>query len=449
MSMKPRWLVVAGIVGVLVVAIAAYFVWGAFQAAEFERRVQDLRETGELTRSEGSLEVPPSQNAAEVLTEAAALLARIQSEHEELASVLEDFLIMGWDDPSHPPEDFERLRREWPKLDGYFAALQRAKDRPVFAPPPFEPSLLQIRSAVQPWCNIQDHVELLKLRAKVRPETAVGAVSLLLHVAAGWDPEDWSAVRVRSTVRNTALTILREGMKTGALDAMPNRLEWDRQLGAVDAVAELRNGLRFKRKVLIGNVEAMRHGRDPWAALRRGWNEMGLTSSRGAMPPAWQSKWYGRPLLYHDALPELDEVSLAIERVVDESSVRQSVGLGSDVAESLTDADVRRFAHALGDAAAVRLARIALAVQQQVANGTDVPSGLSGYSEQLGGALPEDPFTGEPVHYSLEDGKVVLSCVPTAPSVRVTGAMRMWLRSCLRWQELMEWDVPLPSKDGH
>ena len=117
-------------------ATGIYFVWGATLEAEYDRRVEALRDQGDYveTPQSPSAETPATENAVYVLAEAGKLLANLQRDDEELAGALAVFTKGVWGSELLVPEDYERLRREWPKLDGYFAQLNKAMEKPVFAP---------------------------------------------------------------------------------------------------------------------------------------------------------------------------------------------------------------------------------------------------------------------------------------------------------------------------
>jgi hypothetical protein len=417
MSRGPRWIALGVLLGLVGVAIAIYFAWGAKLEAEYERRVQALRERGEYIDKprSWSARVPADENAAVPLTEGAEVLARLQEEDEGLEGLLAVFTLWGWDSEYHDPEDYERLRRAWSKLDAYFAKVEDAGTRTVFAPPPIEPSL-----EVAPWSGIQEVT---------------------------WRADDSVQVAVTSTVRCRGLEILRIGLEDGSLDARVLRERWDRQLAAVEPVAAMREVLRHRRMEQIRYTDMLRRGEDPWAEIREVWPDLEKT---GVLPERpWYASWYGRPILHQRALDVLDEAAFAIQHATSEASLRALLAEEHSSGTELGTHDFGVYARTLEHLAVLRLARITMVLQEDAKVYGGPRKTLSEYAAAFGGALPHDPFTGKPFRYERDEDRVVLSCSVAVPGEGEWESLRSALFERLFFEELLVWDVRwAPAKKG-
>jgi hypothetical protein len=434
MSRRWKWIAAGGLV--CVVAIGLYFAWGAKLEADYERRVQALRNRGEHVDEPRSwyAETPTEENAAVVLTEAAELLQKLERDDGELAGLLLQFTFAGWDSARHDAEDYERLGRKWPKLDGYFAKLEVADRRQVFAPPP-----LTTGSDVGPLCGIQDVAELLRVRARVRPETAPYSVRLLLNLADRWRPSGSLDMRLRQTVRGVALKVLHVGLRDGTLDVSAHREAWERQLATWDPVPALRDILRHTGMEQVRFFDQLRDGVDPYAKAREEFGDEALF--REALKLPWYARWYGRPVLYREALKSLDKAEFALAHATSETSVRETLRAEHSRGLGLGRRFLWEYERILEHTAEVRLARIAMAIQ--------VDAKAQGRPRESLDALPNDPFTGQPFHYERHADKVVLSCSMGVPSEGEWESLRAALQKRWIFEELLVWEVRwAPVKQG-
>jgi hypothetical protein len=426
------------------VAIGFYFAWGAKLEAEYERRVQALRDGGDHADEPRSwyAEIPAEENAAAVLTEAAELLERLQRDDEELRGVLAEFTFWGYGSEVLDPEGYERLRKEWPKLNGYFALLEAAARRPVFAPPP-----LTVERSAAPFCGTQDVTRFLQLRAHMQPETAPESVRILLSLAARWRPGGGFEMRWRSTVRGMALEALHGGLREGTLEAAGHREAWERQLAAWDAIATLRERLQHTRREQIRFFQKLREGTDPFAEGRKEIENNPILRVLYELP--WYARWYGRPVLHREGLKLLDEAKFAIGHATSERALREALRAEHSKGGGLGKHFFRAYARVLEHLTEVRLARIAMALQVDAQALGGPRESLDAHAPVLGRALLEDPFTGEPFLYERHDEKVVLRCSVGVPGEGEWESLRSRLLEGWLFNELLTWEVRwAPAKQG-
>ena len=128
----------------------------------------------------------------------------------------------------------------------------------------------------------------------------------------------------------------------------------------------------------------------------------------------WQARWWGRPFLWHHAVRVIDRHA-EIHRVDrgDLEALRtrlDEMRQRADWRENLDRVNGVRFA--LHQAAASRLARVALAIHDHQVEHGSPPSALDALAERLGGTVPLDPLTGMPLHYQVGAERIVLQVDP-------------------------------------
>ena len=368
MSRRWKWVVGAPL-GLVGVGIGIYFAWGAKLEAEYERRVQALRDRGD-----------------------------------------------------------------------YFAQLEKARGKAVFASPPLEPGPDALT-----WRGVQDVCELQKLRARVQPETAPDVVTFLLGLADNLRPDGEAEMGVRSSVRCEALEVLRAGLHDGTIDVSARQQAWDGQLASVEPVETLREILRFGRMEGIRNVEQLRRGEDPWAEVRPLWRELErepeLDEMLPELPAPWRASWYARPIVLRDALESLDEAAFGIEHATSEESLRETLAKEHSSGTGLGQRDFGPYVRTLEELAVLRLARIAMVVQKDARVHGGPRDRLDEYAAAFGGTLPRDPFTGTPFLYERHADRVVLSCAVAVPGEGEWESLRSALFERLFHEELLVWEV--------
>jgi len=443
MSKRRKWLLVGMFLGL--VGVGTYFAWGARLEAEYERRVEALRDSGAYVDPPRSFhaQVPTADNAAVVLTEAAELLAQVHETDPELASLLADFTLIGpeCDGNSFPDDMHVELRRLWPKLDSYFAKLDEAMERPTFAPPPLPGPGMELTESAS-WCGVQDIVDMLELKVREQPDSASDAITFLLQLADKWKPDGAMESGVRFTVRSKALGILQLGLRDGTLDVRARRQAWDARLVRVEPMAALKHILRFERMERIRSIEHLRRGEDELAELREEWRKNHEDWGIPDIPDMpWFASWYGRPVLHRHALENLDEAAFAIERATSEESLRETLTEEVSAGTELRISGLGQYVRTLEHLAVLRLARIAMAIQEDTKRRGGPRETLDGYAALFGGTLPRDPFTGKPFQYERHDDKVVLSCAVAAPAEGEWEPLRSALFKRLIFEELLSWEV--------
>ena len=99
------------------------------------------------------------------------------------------------------------------------------------------------------------------------------------------------------------------------------------------------------------------------------------------------------------------------------------------------------YADALEHLAVLRLARIAMVVQEDAEGVGEPRQNLDEYAEASGEAVLQDPFTGKPFLYERHDDRVVLSRSVGVPGEGEWESSRSALFEGCLFEKLLVWEV--------
>ncbi len=363
-----RW-----ILGLPLLAAAAYFAWGLMLAAKYEARLDALRAAGEPVTYEdlAGPEVPSDQNGAALLREASEIFKKVNEKWTFR-------LGLDYDDSSWAEE--RPVRDALPELESCFSKIEEAAQRPIVALPPSSPEPVA-------FVQFQNVVQALDFRAHFEPTAE--AIDLHLTLADRMVVRSFFDERGRSMLRTQALRILRRGLELGTLDIAPHRRTWKEKLRRADSLDAARVLLRSNIVSHVWLFEQYGLGRDPWAAGRETIKTFEKYVPDRDLPvfppPAWYRHWYGRPVLYRKALDGLTPLENAREYVRDEATMREHLCSSPS------------FWAALKDLSVLRLARVFLAIQEH----KEPLARLEDYFPD--GDMPIDAITGKPFLYERTD----------------------------------------------
>ncbi len=462
--MKRRGKILLLVLGILVLAVAGWFAYGLYESNRFDERLAAMYADGSL-QTFAQLQGEPisdSENGWTLLQEADELASEIERR------ISDELLEAGTRELRYTPdrrEDWtpaqvEHEKRVLRELALVFAKLDEALQRPTFVhlgDPPLD------SHAFMPFLT---HFQRLLRRVRIEPQRYGDEVDRMFCLLDRWDVREGGDASIRTVLwRTLVLRGVREGIEGGHVDTA-RREVWDGMLRREEARAlhGMELSAAWNRAVLIWLVQAWRRGEDPLAAMRSRiaavWDvlpddlvepdaegdavdQLGdlvqRAQSMGA--PPWYAAWYGRPLLEHRAHALLDALLAEPLEPVTLEGIKRDAS-----AEDETEAHgARSLLHTV---AALRLARVALAVHGAIEHGMGSPFDLRvGVAARLGGQHLRDALGDELFVLEVRGKHVVIHPRPSAALNALNeeyATLEGEAREALLHEDLLLWRVPVP-----
>jgi len=376
--------IVAGLVVALMLAVQLTL--GGYES-EFEARLDAIRQAGEPLRFAdlASPPIPDEENAAILFAEAAAWL----DGRDDWCPCMLDF------ESSIPRTEEEQRRCDayLESLEPYYALLQRVPTRPGWSVPhaggdgpSSGPQASWIGSAAE---YLRHRVEL-DPHVEGRTERAAEAAILLLDLCDRWQIPMSIGYLIDLNIRSSAGWMLRGIQARPGFDARLYRRLMDARLAAAEPTVG--PPARILREERLDGLSTVRR----WLAGEK----VDFHSKK------WNRRlrhtWIGRPFVYRDAVRYLDVIDAAIPLC--DKTPEESVGIVAELKGKISRTAVltrhmqeflpRMFAWHTRTAASIRLTRVVMALLEYRQQHGAWPETL-----QALGALPLDPYTGQPFVY--------------------------------------------------
>jgi hypothetical protein len=225
---------------------------------------------------------------------------------------------------------------------------------------------------------------------------AANATTLILALAAKCEPDYFLDYRVQQGVRRRVLLVLRHVQSRPGFRAVEFRSTVEPVVAALCRDAgPPRRVLECERAQCVLAVDTVMQGTAP----------AGVVTPKGA-----RQRWWGRPLLYRDALRSCDLVDRTLTAcpTTAEMAVQVAAGLSGREPPWLLNGDVLHdfFLDYADTAAALRLMRVAMALLAYRESHKRLPEALDQLAGYFADGIPVDPYSGAAFGYSPAEGRL-------------------------------------------